>query len=141
MNKLNVFAAGAVLGAAATLTALFGTGAAAAAPDVVGDTYADAASAIESSGGTVTIASRVGDKLDLDDCIVVNAWDSSFLRIDTHSEGEVAVALNCNGAYATSKNPGTSVQHPMGRAAKTQAEIEAERAEEEEIANPSIPDN
>jgi hypothetical protein len=140
VKKLIVFGAGPAVAAVAASAALFGAGTAAAAPDVVGDTYSDAQEAIESGGGSAVIASRFGDKLDEGDCIVTNAWDASFLRIDSSASNEVAVALNCNGAYASATNPGTSVQHPLGRAAKSKAEEEAAEQEEQELAEASTPD-
>ncbi len=44
------------------------------------------------------------------------------------------VALNCDGAYATATNPGTSVQDPLGREAKAKADEEAAKAEKEAAA-------
>ncbi|MGV0851943.1 hypothetical protein [Mycolicibacterium phlei] len=133
---------GAVAAAAATSAmamALFGSGTAAAAPDVVGQPYSDAVDEIESGGGSAVVATRVGDKLDQGDCIVTNAWDQSFLRIDS-SASHVSVALNCAGEYATATNPGASVASPLGRVAKSKAEEEAENAEEQELAEVSTPD-
>ena len=137
MKKLVVLGAGTAMAASA---ALFGAGVAAAAPDVVGDTYSDAEQAISNSGGDAVVASRFGDKLEQDDCIVTNVQDASFLRIDSSASGEVMVSLNCSGAYATATNPGQSVQHPLGRAAKSQAEEEAAEQEEQELAEAATPD-
>jgi hypothetical protein len=128
------------MGAAAASAALVGAGTAAAAPSVVGMKYSDAQEQIENAGGTAVVASRVGDKLDLGDCIVTNIWDSSFLRISSADNNEMSVALNCAGEYATATNPGASVANPLGRAAKTKAEEEAASQEERELANPEIPD-
>lgn len=140
MKKLIVvLGAGPAVGAAAASAALFGAGVAAAAPDVVGETYSDAVEAIEDDGGTVRVAARVGDKLDQGDCVVAGVWDASFLRIDTTDEGEVMLALNCAGGYATATNPGPSLASPAGREAKAAA-AEAAAAEEEELAAVSTPD-
>ncbi|MGE2688416.1 hypothetical protein [Mycolicibacterium pulveris] len=110
--------------------ALFGTPTAAA--DYVGQSYADASAAMDESGLEPIVATRVGDKLEQDDCIVTAAWTPSFLRgvgdDFEPSEGEMMVALNCAGAYASETNPGASVQHPLGRAAKSEAEKEADDA-------------
>ena len=140
MKKLIVLGAGPLVAAAAASAVLFGAGTAAAAPDVVGDKYSDALEAIEEDGGTAVVASRFGDKLDQDDCIVTNAWDASFLRVGESDEDQIQVALNCDGAYASATNPGTSVQHPLGRAAKSEAEEEAASEEESELAAPVTPD-
>jgi hypothetical protein len=136
MKMRIVFGAGLV--AAAASAALFGAGVASAAPDVVGDTYSDAVEAIEDEGDSAVVAARVGDKLEQDDCIVTNAWDSAFLRIDD-SDSQVSLALNCAGAFATATNPGTSVQHPLGREAKSEAEEEAAEQEEQELAEAATP--
>lgn len=117
-----------------------GTGTASAAPSVVGKKYSEAQEEIEDAGGKAVVASRVGDKLDLDDCIVTNIWDSSFLRIDSADENEMSVALNCAGEYATATNPGASVADPLGRAAKSKAEEEAENQEQQELEAPVTPD-
>jgi hypothetical protein len=141
VKKLIVVGAGSAFAVAAATSLLFGAGIASAAPDVVGDTYSDAQEAIQESGGSAVVASRFGDKLDESDCIVTNAWDASFLRIDSSDDSQVNVALNCSGAYASATNPGTSVQNPLGREAKTEAEKEAAEQEEQELAGPEIPDN
>jgi hypothetical protein len=143
---MKILFAGGVFVVASSSLALFGSGVAAAAPDVVGQPYSDAASAIEEEGGTAVVAVRTGDKLPEEECIVTNAWDAPFVRDlvyeDTafsHAEGEVMVALNCAGEYATATNPGASLLSPAGREAKAAAD-EAAAAEEEELAGASTPD-
>lgn len=143
MKKLIVLGAGAAVAASAAVSSLLGAGIAAAAPDVVGQTYSDAATAIEDDGGTPKVAVTVGSKLSQDDCIVTNAWDAPFMRDDggefAHADGEVMVALNCDGGHATATNPGASIASPAGREAKAAAD-EAAAAEEEELAEASTPD-
>ena len=89
MKKLIVLGAGAAISAAAASAALFGAGVAGAAPDVVGQTYADAVSAIEEEGSTAVVASTVGGKLEQGECIVTRAWDSPFGRF---IDGEFGLA-------------------------------------------------
>ena len=137
--RMQVLGLGAVASAAMAM-AIFGAGTAAAAPDVVGQTYSDAKEAIEQNGGSAVVASRVGDQLEEGDCIVVNAWDASFLRIDASDESQIQVALNCAGGYATATDPGASVASPLGREAKSQAEKEAAEQEEQELAEAATPD-
>ncbi|MCV7300857.1 hypothetical protein H7J93_14600 [Mycobacterium barrassiae] len=142
MKKLIVLGAGPVVASAAAAL-VFGAGTAAAAPDVVGQTYADAQTAIEDGGGTAVVASRFGDKLDEGDCIVTNAYDASFLRDGVDDGGQVNVVLNCSGAYATAKNPGASVASPLGGAAKSEAdeaEKQAANEEEQSLEEVSTPD-
>lgn len=129
-----------VMSVAAASAVLLGSGTASAAPSVVGMKYSDAQEQIENAGGKAVVASRVGDKLDLGDCIVTNIWDSSFLRISQADESEMSVALNCAGEYATATNPGASVADPLGRAAKSKAEEEAATEEQRELENPVTPD-
>jgi hypothetical protein len=127
--------------AAGTLV-LLGTPTAAA--DYVGQKFADASDAMGESGLNPIIATRVGDKLAQDECIVTGAWAPSFLRGVgdgfEHSDGEMMVSLNCSGAYASETNPGASVQHPLGRAAKSEAEKQAADQEEKELAAVVTPD-
>ena len=77
--KNTILGLGAVASAAAVM-ALFGT--ATAAADYVGETYADASDAMSEAGVDPIVATRVGDKLDQDDCIVTAARAAPFLRDD-----------------------------------------------------------
>jgi hypothetical protein len=132
---INLSGGVAVAGAAA---ALFGAGIAGAAPDVVGDTYSDASTAIEEAGGTAVIATRVGSGADEGECIVTNAWDASFIREGESASGEVMVALNCNSQVASAGKSGNSAASPAGREAKA-AQEEAAAAEEEQLEGVSTP--
>jgi len=142
MKQLIVLGTGGV-GAMALSMALLGTGVAAAA-DYDGQTYADAAAAIEQAGDTPIVATRVGSQLPQDECLVVNSQDHSYLRDppdDVYvlsATDEVRLNLNCAGGYATATNPGASVASPAGREAKAAAE-EAAAAEEQELAAVSTP--
>jgi hypothetical protein len=140
--KKQILGMGVVASAAAAM-ALFGAGTA-NADDYVGQTYADASDAMDDEGLDPIIATRVGDKLEDDDCIVTSAWAPPFLRgvgdDFEHSEDEMLVSLNCAGPFATATNPGASVQNPLGREAKSQAEEEAAAEEEEALAEAATPD-
>ena len=142
MKKLVVCGTGA-FGVAAAALGLFGAGIAAAAPDVVGKTYSDASSAISDAGAKAVIASRVGDKLSQDQCLVTNAWNAPFVRDDGgsfgHASSEIMLALNCNGGYATAGNPGNSVASPAGRAAKAAADQAAAEQQQqlEQVSTPN----
>ena len=132
------------VGAMALSMALLGTGVAAAA-DYDGQTYADAAAAIEQAGDTPIVATRIGSQLPQDECLVVNSQDHSYLRDppdDVYvlsATDEVRLNLNCAGGYATATNPGASVASPAGREARAAAD-EAAAAEEQELAEVSTPD-
>lgn len=145
MQHILRLAGAGVASAAAISAALWGASTAAAAPDVTGDTYADAVSTIENAGGSANVAVRVGARLPQDECIVTNAWNGSFTRpmindvYYEQSSGEVNLALNCNGDHATATNPGTSVGNPAGREAKLAAE-QSQTGEESTLAEVSSPD-
>jgi len=143
MKQLIVLGTGGV-GAMALSMALLGTGVAAAA-DYDGQTYADAAAAIEQAGDTPIVATRIGSQLPQDECLVVNSQNHSYLRDppdDVYvlsATNEVRLNLNCAGGYATATNPGASVASPAGREARAAAD-EAAAAEEQELAEVSTPD-
>lgn len=107
-----------------------------AAADYVGQSYADASAEMNEAGLNPIVVTRVGDQLAEDECIVTGAWEPSLLRGVgdgfEYSEDEIMVSLNCAGAYASETNPGASVQHPLGRVAKSQAEEEATEGESSE---------
>jgi len=122
VKKLIVLGTGSV-GTAAAAMALFATGIA-AADDYAGQTYADASSAASDADQTVVIASRVGDWLAQDDCIVTSSQPAPFIHGDdfAHVTDTVEFNLNCTGAFATATNPGASVASPEGRKAKSTVE-------------------
>ena len=139
MKKSIVLSAGSVV-AASALTALFGTGVA-AADDYAGQTYADASSAASDAGETVVVAGRVGDKLEQDECLVTRSQTAPFASANdgAHYDGQVQFYLNCNGGYATATNPGASLASPAGREAKAAAD-EAAAEEEAALEEVSTPD-
>jgi hypothetical protein len=139
VKKSIVLSAGTAV-AASALMALFGTGVA-AADDYAGQTYADASSAASDAGLSVVVASRVGDKLSQDECIVTGSQSAPFLHGDdfAHVEDTVQFHLNCNGGYATATNPGASLASPQGREAKAAAD-QAAAEEEAQLAEVSTPD-
>ena len=139
MKKSIVLSAGTAV-AASAMMALFGTGVA-AADDYAGQTYADASSAASDAGLSVVVASRTGDKLEQDECLVTRSQTAPFASANdgAHVDGQVQFYLNCNGGYATATNPGASWASPEGREAKAAAD-EAAAQEEAELAAVSTPD-
>ena len=103
------------MSAAGFAFAVLGSGVAHAAPDVVGQKYSDAVSAIEDGGGTAHVAVSVGSRLPRDECIVTNAWTVRQLVPQTsdtyyeYREDVTQVALNCEGDHATETHPGASI--------------------------------
>lgn len=100
-------------------------------PDVVGQKYAEAASTLAEAGLTPIVTATVGARLPRDECIVTSITDHKMLRpagdenFFEYGWGEVMLSLNCNGAYATDKRPGSSMGSPEGRkAADYEAEVQ-----------------
>jgi hypothetical protein len=141
------FGAGsAIVAAVAVSTALLGAGSAAAAPsaaDVVGHKYSDAADAISQGGGSAIVATRVGDKVGQDDCLVTNAQAAPFLRDGgsyAKDSGEVMLSLNCNAGVASATKPGNSAGSPMGRKTLAdRAQTDAQAAEQAQLEGVSTP--
>jgi hypothetical protein len=117
MKKFGVYATTAVSAAAVSM-AFFGTGIA-AADDYSGQTYGDASKAISDAGKKAVIASRAGDTLSDDQCMVSHAQSAPWIKGDNFSPvtDTVLVYLNCNATVASAKDPGNSAGSPEGRAA------------------------
>jgi hypothetical protein len=135
VKKSIVLSAGTAV-AASALMALFGTGVA-AADDYAGQTYADASSAASDAGQEVIVASRVGDQVSQDECMVTSSQSAPFIHGDdfVHVSDTVLFNLNCNASYATTTDPGPSLASPEGREAKAAADQAAEeQSAEAELA-------
>jgi hypothetical protein len=122
VKKLGVYATTAV-GATAVSMAFFGSGVA-AADDYSGQTYGDASKAISDAGKKAVIASRAGDTLSDDDCIVTHSQSAPWIKGDDFAPitDTVLVYLNCNATVATAKDPGNSAASPEGKAAIQKAQ-------------------
>jgi hypothetical protein len=122
VRKFGVYATTAV-GATAVSMAFFGTGIA-AAEDYSGQTYGDASKAIGDAGEKAVIASRAGDTLSDDQCIVTHSQSAPWIKGDDFAPvtDTVLVYLNCNATVATAKDPGNSAGSPEGRAAIAEAQ-------------------
>ncbi len=120
MKKLIIYTVSTV-GATAVSMATFGTGIA-LADDYTGQTYADASSAISDAGQNAVIASRVGDTLPLDECVVTHSQSAAWIKGDDFQPvtDTVLLYLNCNASVASAKAPGNSAASPEGRAALQQ---------------------
>lgn len=98
------------------IAAVVGSGVAAAAPDVTGQTYAKAKDTLSTAGLTPIVVTRVGDRLSDDDCIVDRIQDSNFVSgTGAPATNTVSIYLNCDGNVASNKAPGYSAQNPMGK--------------------------
>jgi hypothetical protein len=118
---------------AASALVLFGAGVAQAgsSPDVVGQKYGDAESAISSAGLKPVISTTVGDQKAWPDCVVTNTV-ARTVPAPENSAGsatdQLLVSLNCDDGEASSKTPGFSAASPEGKAAKAAADAAAKAA-------------
>jgi hypothetical protein len=126
MKKFGVYAT-TVAGAAAVSMAFFGSGVA-AADDYSGQTYGDASKSISDAGKKAVIASRAGDTLSDDQCMVTHSQSAPWIKGDDFAPvtDTVLVYLNCNATVASAKQPGNSAGSPEGRAAIADAKKQAE---------------
>jgi hypothetical protein len=92
--------------------------AASSSPDVSGQKYSDASSALSSAGFEPVVSTAVGDRNAWPDCVV------TFIRQRNvspppNSRGavrhQVLVSLNCNAAVASATAPGYSAGSPEGK--------------------------
>jgi hypothetical protein len=113
-----------VVGAMALAPLTAGT---AAAADYAGQSYADASKAASDANQTVVIASRVGDAVAQDDCLVVRSESAPFIHGTDFKQvtNTVEFYLNCNAAVASATTPGNSAASPEGRAAIAAAKAKA----------------
>jgi hypothetical protein len=109
-------------GTAAAVLALLGSASATAAsiPNVTGQKYSDASSAISSAGFTPVVSTTVGDRKAWSDCIVTNVAQRTK-KPPANTQGsavnQVLVSLNCDAGVASASKPGNSAGSPQGRAA------------------------
>lgn len=129
MRKFGGYAMAAVGASMVSLVslAIVGSGIA-AADDYAGQTYGDASQAISDAGKKAVIASRAGDTLDNDKCMVTHSQSAPWIKGDDFSpvSDTVLVYLNCNASVASDKDPGNSAGSPEGRAAIQQAQQDQE---------------
>ena len=139
MKKFSAYATTAV-GATAVAMAFFGTGIA-AADDYAGQKYSDASSAIGDAGKKAVIASRAGDTLADDDCIVTHSQSAPWIKGDDFSPvtDTVLVYLNCNATVASAMAPGNSAGSPEGRASLAAANQAAAQDQSTAAANAKQP--
>ena len=91
----------------------------AAADDYAGKKYSDVTSALADSDLTGVIATRSGDLVDDDDCVVTSSEKAPWIKGDDFAPvtDTVLLNLNCNAGVATATTPGNSAASPEGRAA------------------------
>lgn len=131
---MRTLTAGTVLAvSAASAALLFGAGVAQAgsSPDVVGQKYSDAESAISGAGLKPVVSTTVGDQKAWPDCLVTNTVARTEPAPENSSGSatdQLLVSLNCDDGEASSKTPGFSAASPEGKAAKAAADAAAASA-------------
>jgi hypothetical protein len=97
---------------------------AASSPDVTGQKYSDAQSALSGAGMTPVVESTVGDQKAWPDCVVTRTQKRT-VQPPPNSSGsattEMLVSLNCDAQRASATAPGNSAGSPEGRAAAASA--------------------
>ena len=117
---------------AASSTLLLGSGVAqaASAPNVVGQTYSAAQTAISGAGFTAVISTTVGDHLAQGDCYVANQVSRTEQPAENSggsAVNQVLLSLNCDGGVA-GLHPGFSAGSPEGMSAAAAASSSAAAA-------------
>ncbi|AKS36744.1 hypothetical protein AFA91_29480 [Mycolicibacterium goodii] len=131
-----ILGVGLLSAAAAVPVGMLATGVA-AADDYAGQKYSDVESALGDAGEKGVIATRSGDSLDDDDCVVTSSEQAPWIKGDDFSPvtDTVLLNLNCSAAVATAKTPGNSAASPEGRAAIQQAKEEAAQQKQQAQAD------
>jgi hypothetical protein len=139
MKKHITLAAGAV-GATAVSMVMFSTGVA-VADDYAGQTYADATKALSDANLEGVIASRVGDTLPNDQCVVTHSEQAPWIKGDKFASvtDTVLLQLNCNATVASATTPGNSAASTEGRAALQAAQAAAAQDQSTAAANQNQP--
>jgi len=125
MNKLVGMAAIAI-GTSVIPVGILATGVA-SADAYAGKTYADAQSALSDAGMKGVIATRAGDTVPDDKCVVTSSEKAPWIKGDKFAAvtDTVLLNLNCSATVATAKTPGNSAASPEGRAAIAAAQQQA----------------
>ncbi|MGX9790481.1 hypothetical protein [Mycobacterium sp. MMS18-G62] len=118
-----------IVGVAAAFLAmpLIGSGVAGATtspPDVTGQKYSDAQTAISGAGFTPVVSTTVGDQNLWPNCLVTRTQQRT-VQPPPNSSGsavnEVLVSLNCDAGVASTTQAGNSAASPEGKAAAAAA--------------------
>ena len=97
---------------------------AASQPNVVGQKYSDATSALSSAGLAVVVSTTVGDTVDRSNCIVTHQQGRTEPAPENTSASavnQVLLSLNCGAPVASATSSGNSLASPEGRAAAAAA--------------------
>jgi hypothetical protein len=116
------------LGASVALASLAvagsGVAVASSSPDVTGQKYSDAQTAISGAGFTPVVESTVGDQKAWPDCVVTRTQQRTVQPPENSSGSainQLLVSLNCDAGVASAAKPGFSAASPQGKAAAAAA--------------------
>jgi|SRR6478752_5016714 hypothetical protein len=126
--------AAAFCAAAAMSLATAGLANASSPPNVNGQTYSDASTALSNAGFTPVVSTTVGDQKSWPDCLVINVVGRSVPPPENSSgssTNQALVSLNCYSAEASAKGSGYSAASPEGKAIAAAAK---QKADEEKAA-------
>ncbi len=128
---------GATLIAMAALSTIVSTPGVAAADDYAGQKYSDVMSKLADSDLTGVIATRAGDLVDDDDCVVTSSEKAPWIKGDDFAPvtDTVLLNLNCNSGVASAKTAGNSKASPEGRAAMAAAKEEQQQEQAQAAAD------
>lgn len=109
------------------LSMICGTGAATAAPDVIGKTYGEAKGILGQAGLSPVVATVVGDRAEQDQCFVVSTTAMTPLDSsgDPAAYNQIQVNLNCYVGQSDRRTPGYSKANNSPEAVATRATQEA----------------
>lgn len=135
MKKISAVGAG-VLAVTAVSTMMLTPGIA-AADDYAGQKYSDVTSKLADASLTGVIATRTGDILSDDDCVVTSSEKAPWLKGDDFAPvtDTVLLNLNCNAGVASAKQAGNSTASPEGKAAIAAAAQEAQQEQDQAAAD------
>jgi hypothetical protein len=134
---MRIKAVGAGLAAMTAVSTIVLTPGIAAADDYAGQKYSDVTSKLADSDLTGVIATRTGDILDDDDCMVTSSEKAPWIKGDDFSPvtDTVLLNLNCNSGVASAKTSGNSKASPEGKAAIAAAQQEAQQDQAQAAAD------
>ena len=135
MKKISAVCFG-VLTVTAGSTMVFAPGAA-AADDYAGQKFSKVMSSLGDANMKGVIATRTGDSLSDDDCMVTHSEKAPWIKGDDFAPvtDTVLLDLNCNAGVASAKSSGNSKASPEGRAAIAAAKEEAAKEQAQAAAD------
>jgi hypothetical protein len=128
--RIKAVGVGVVAAAAATMMTMMLTPGIAAADDYAGQKYSDVTSKLADASLTGVIATRTGDTMNDDDCVVTSSEKAPWIKGDDFSPvtDTVLLNLNCYSGVASAKTSGNSTASPAGKAAIAAAQQEEQQA-------------